>query len=156
MPRSDLLKGRYSAAGHVYHITCTTHKRTPYFEEPAFARIVIREMRSLHEAHHVDSLAWVLMPDHLHWLFTLQSERDMADVMQSVKGRSARLINEFLHRNGAIWQKGFYDHTVRSDENLKHIARYIVANPLRAGLVQQIGDYPWWDAVWLENSLMVG
>ncbi|WP_410499119.1 REP-associated tyrosine transposase [Chitinibacter sp. S2-10] len=156
MPRSDLLKGRCSMTHQAYHITCTTYRRARWFESPALARIVIREMRALHEANSVDSLAWALMPDHFHWLFTLQSERDLAGVMQSLKGRSAKLINDHLHRSGTVWQKGFYDHAVRANENLQQIARYIVANPLRAGLVQNIGDYPWWDAVWLENSLHVG
>ncbi|MGH8412134.1 MAG: REP-associated tyrosine transposase, partial [Pseudomonas sp.] len=38
---------------------------------------------------------------------------------------------------------------IRRDEDLPAVARYIVANPLRAGLVEKIGDYPLWDAVWL-------
>jgi hypothetical protein len=48
-----------------------------------------------------------------------------------------------------VWQKGFYDHALREGEALQNVARYIVANPLRAGLVAHIGDYPLWDAVWL-------
>lgn len=48
-----------------------------------------------------------------------------------------------------IWQAGFHDHAVRREEDLAGIARYIVANPLRAGLVDAIGDYPLWDALWL-------
>ena len=42
-----------------------------------------------------------------------------------------------------------YDHALRKDEDVKKIARYIIANPLRAGLVEKIEDYPYWDAVWL-------
>jgi hypothetical protein len=38
---------------------------------------------------------------------------------------------------------------LRKDEDLQTVARYIVANPLRAGLVEKIGDYPLWDAIWL-------
>ena len=52
-------------------------------------------------------------------------------------------------RVSPVWQRGFYDHAIRREENLRNVARYIVANPLRAGLVQQIGDYPLWDAIWL-------
>jgi putative transposase len=46
-------------------------------------------------------------------------------------------------------KKAFYDHAVRKDEDVQGIARYIVANPLRAGLVKHIGYYPLWDAIWL-------
>ena len=44
-----------------------------------------------------------------------------------------------------------YDHVLRNDEDVRATARYIVADPLRAGLVDSIGDYPLWDAVWLSR-----
>jgi REP element-mobilizing transposase RayT len=70
--------------------------------------------------------------------------------MGRAKGSSARQINSLLGRSGApVWQRGFHDHALRGDEDVRAIARYIVANPLRAGLVRAIGDYPWWDAEWL-------
>jgi hypothetical protein len=48
-----------------------------------------------------------------------------------------------------IWQAGFHDRAMRKEENLQAFARYIVANPVRAGLVNRVGDYPHWDAMWL-------
>ena len=42
-----------------------------------------------------------------------------------------------------------YDHGLRDGEDIKQLSRYILANPLRAGLVEFAGDYPHWDAVWL-------
>ena len=48
-----------------------------------------------------------------------------------------------------MWQAAFHDHALRKEENLHEIARYIVANPLRAGLVSSLAEYPHWDAVWL-------
>ena len=47
---------------------------------------------------------------------------------------------------------GFHDHALREEENLLHAARYIVANLKRAGLVQRVSDYPYWDAIWLEQK----
>jgi REP element-mobilizing transposase RayT len=96
----------------------------------------------------VETLAWVLMPDHLHWLFIL-GDGELANVVRVSKSRSARAVNLMLQREGPVWQKGYYDHAVRDDEDLRKLARYIVDNPLRSGLVQRIGDYPLWDAVWL-------
>ena len=69
--------------------------------------------------------------------------------MKRIKGASARALNDRLGRHGALWQPGFYDHALRKDEDRLGTARYIVANPLRAGLVQRLGDYPHWDSVWL-------
>jgi REP element-mobilizing transposase RayT len=52
-------------------------------------------------------------------------------------------------RPNAIWQDGYHDHALRSEENLQDAARYIVMNPVRAGLVESIREYPLWDAKWL-------
>ena len=62
-------------------------------------------------------------------------------------GRTAHALGR------ATWQTNYYDHAIRQDEDLRKVARYIVANPLRAGLVEQIGDYPLWDAMWLNETL---
>ncbi|WP_227875135.1 REP-associated tyrosine transposase [Oceanisphaera profunda] len=94
-------------------------------------------------------LAWVIMPDHLHWLMQLGESHDLSSTLQLCKGRSARAINLHLNRQGRLWQKGLNETTIRKDEDLRMVARYIVANPLRAQLVKKLGDYPLWDAVWL-------
>jgi len=83
------------------------------------------------------------MPDHLHWLFHLGKKRSLSRVVGVVKAFSARTIGQ------PVWQAGFHDHVVRRDQDLRRLARYVVGNPLRAGLVEAIGDYPHWDAVWL-------
>jgi putative transposase len=66
--------------------------------------------------------------------------------MQLFKGRTAHAIGE------PIWQANYHDHAIRQDEDMRKIARYIVANPLRAGLVESINDYPLWDAVWMNPA----
>ncbi len=71
-------------------------------------------------------------------------------VRWAVKCHSARKINDLIRSRGSpVWQQGFHDHALRREEDAVHVARYIVANPLRAGLVGRIGDYPLWDAAWL-------
>jgi len=70
-------------------------------------------------------------------------------VMKSFKTRSAKRINEALNRTGALWQRAYYDHAIREDEDIRKIARYIISNPLRSGLVSDIGKYSLWDAMWL-------
>jgi putative transposase len=148
MSRDALRRGRYSASGQLYHITTCTRERRPLFTGAACARVVIGQMRRLHEDHVVSSLAWVLMPDHLHWLFALTDAGELSSVIKRLKGRSAIALRPFIGP-GPVWQRGFHDHALRSEEDVQAVARYIVANPVRAGLVSRIGDYPWWDAVWL-------
>jgi len=149
MSYANLRKGRHSATDQIYHVTIAAAGRQPLFVDFKIARTVVAEMRLLHDHQVVNSLAWVLMPDHLHWLFQLRDRQDLAAAIKALKGRSARAIHRQLGRRGALWQRGYHDHAVRTDEDLAAIARYIVANPLRARLVKSVGDYPLWDAVWL-------
>ncbi len=87
------------------------------------------------------TLAFVVMPDHLHWLMQLGDTHTLPQVVASVKSVSA-------HRLGyPIWQPGYYEHALRREEDVRALARYIIENPLRAGLVTRIGDYPHWDAI---------
>ncbi len=89
------------------------------------------------------------MPDHAHWLIQLGEKDTLSQVINRIKSSSARLANHSLDRQGKLWQAAYYDHAVRAEEDLRNMARYIVANPLRAGLVQRIHDYPFWNAVWV-------
>lgn len=150
MPYDDLRKGRYSEAGRAYFVTAVLADREQrYFADFFCARLVVLGMQQLHEEQAVYSMAWVVMPDHVHWLFQLGATASLSAVMKAFKARTALRINAYLGRSGRLWQKSFYDHAVREEEDVKGIARYIVANPLRAKLVERIGDYPYWDAIWL-------
>lgn len=144
-----LRKGRVSESGRIYHVITSTHDRYPYFTSFARGRCVVGEMHRLAEEGCVDSLAWVLMPDHLHWLFALTEKNSLPEVIRLLKGRSAFALNRFLQRHGPVWQKSFYDHALRRDEDVRLMAQYIIANPLRRGLVEDVLDYPLWDMSWL-------
>ena len=89
------------------------------------------------------------MPDHLHWLLQANSQRSLSASVCVVKSGAARQVNALRGTLGRVWQRGFYDRAVRREDDLVDIARYIVANPVRAGLVRSIRDYPHWDAIWL-------
>ena len=143
-----LRKGRWSQHGQAYLVTTNTIERQPRFSDLWSGREVILAMKAIHNYGLLHSHAFVLMPDHLHWLFTLRRE-SLATVMQEFKSLSARAVNRRLHARGPLWQQGFHDHAIRNDESLIRIARYIIANPLRANLVTRINDYPHWDARWL-------
>ncbi|MHB0818006.1 REP-associated tyrosine transposase [Stutzerimonas stutzeri] len=143
-----LRRGRFSETGRIYLLTSVTHTREPVFTDFTSARLLIDELRLVQQNGWASSLAWVVMPDHLHWLVQL-NDRMLADVMKRVKSNSSRRINRCLGRTGALWQDGFHDRAVRQDEDVVAMARYIVANPVRAGLVRRVGDYPFWDAAWL-------
>ncbi|WP_337955301.1 transposase [Pseudomonas sp.] len=140
--------GRSSQQGQIYLITTVLQNRRPLFTDHSLARLLIHELRAAHEHNWAASLAWVVMPDHLHWLLQLE-QHSLPEVVRRIKNNSARHINRQIGLDGSIWQKGYHDRTIRHEDDLIAIARYVVANPLRAGLVSRIGDYPLWDAVWL-------
>ena len=144
----DLRRGRLSEPGRPYLITTTTHNRYPVFRDFEVARLLILELHSTCNELGIESLAFVVMPDHLHWLLLLNHSL-ISEVARRVKGKSAYAINRHRRCHSIIWQKGFHDRAIRKDEDVKAIARHIIADPLRAGLVTRVGDYPFWDAVWL-------
>ncbi|HZX70641.1 MAG TPA: transposase [Rhodanobacter sp.] len=146
MTYNDLRKGRVSQTGLAYHITAATHHRVPHFASFDNGRKVVRVLMGLHAEGRAETLCYVVMPDHLHWLMLLHAGK-LSDAVRLLKGRSARAIGR------PVWQANYFDHAVRTDEDLRTMARYIVANPLRAHLVERIGDYPLWDAVWLDDTL---
>jgi REP element-mobilizing transposase RayT len=144
----NLRIGRISEAGRPYLVTTVTHNRHPLFLDWRIGRLLVLHLRDATEQGYVDTLAWVVMPDHLHWLMVPGSESVNAAIRR-VKSRSARAINQKLGAAGPVWQKGYHDHAVRRQQDMRALARYVIANPLRAGLVESIGDYPLWDAIWL-------
>jgi thiamine-phosphate pyrophosphorylase len=115
---------------------------------PEPARSIVLE-HCLHEHQvTVDMHAVVVMPDHVHLLYTalLLEQRppiSLPEIMHSIKGGSAHAVNKFLGRKGHVWQEEFFDHVLRSSESCKEKAGYIWMNPVRAGLVERPQDYPW-------------
>lgn len=140
--------GRYSEPGRIYLLTSVAQGRQPVFADWRLGRCVVKEFRNAQEQGLIHSLAWVVMPDHFHWLVELQSGTLQA-LMQGTKSRSAIAVNRMRGCSEQLWQRGFHDRALRYDEDLLTAARYIIANPLRARLVKRVGDYPLWDAVWL-------
>ena len=91
------------------------------------------------------------MPDHWHGLIELGERDDLSIVMnrfKSVTSKHIRRVRQTEHMPG-IWARGFHDHALRYEEDIRAAARYIVANPIRANLVGKIGDYPYWNCIWL-------
>jgi REP element-mobilizing transposase RayT len=130
-------------------VTTVTHGRRPLFEDPYLARIMVRTLRNLSGEGICATHAFVLMPDHVHWLIAL-SAGTLAGLVARAKSRSAREINVQLSKQGSpVWQRGFHDHALRRDEDVRAVARYVVANPVRAGIVGSVRNYPWWDAEWV-------
>lgn len=149
MPYTALRRGRASIGDQIYLVTTVTRGRARLFEDLHLGRIVARTLYSEPTVARATTLAYVVMPDHLHWLLQLRPGSNLGDVVRFVKGRCAFQINRATGTGGQLWQPSFYDHALRKEEDLQNVARYVVCNPLRAGLVRRINDYSLWDAIWV-------
>ena len=142
-----LRRGRVSIPGQIYHVTTATHDRTPLFADFSRGRVVVNALREA-ECAGAKTLAFCVMPDHFHWLLQL-GEQTSGAVVCRVKGRSATRLNRLEGFAHPVWQRAYFDRAIRRDDDLEVVARYIIENPLRKGLVTRVGDYPLWDSIWL-------
>jgi REP element-mobilizing transposase RayT len=149
LPASHRLRiGRYAEQNRIYLLTANTLGREPVFRDFFLGRLVVEQFRAAQNQGYANSLAWVVMPDHFHWLIELQNG-SLSGLMQRIKSLSTKAVSLSTGRKISLWQRGFHDRALRREEDLVKLARYVVANPLRAELVEKLGDYPLWDAIWV-------
>lgn len=141
MASPSLQRGRISSTGNCYVVTTVTAGRARLFVDTANAQEVIHWLRASDDQGRTESVAWVVMPDHIHWMFYLR-QTPLAIVMRTFKSRSAKAINQLNKTQGALWQPGYYDQLQRDERQLMTEATYILTNPVRAGLAAGTNDYP--------------
>ena len=96
--------------------------------------------------------ALVVMPDHVHLIFTpmtdpLGKPYGLSEILGGIKGASAHTINKHLKRRGPVWQDESFDHILRREEKLEEKVEYVRQNPVRKGLVKAPEEYPY---TWVE------
>ncbi len=77
-------------------------------------------------------ISYAIMPNHVHLL--IEPKKNLAFIMKSIKGKSAKLINESLKMNGSFWAREYYDKVLRNDKQINNTIRYIINNPIKANL----------------------
>jgi len=124
---------------------CTDHR----WFLPEHVRSTVLESCLHHNGTKFDLRVAVVMPDHVHMIFTplVNSEAlevySLAEIMDAIKGASAHKINKVLRRKGRVWQPESFDHVLHSSESIDAKIIYLLDNPVRAGLVTQRTSYPW-------------
>jgi len=149
--RVALRQGRVSITGQGYLVTVVTHRRLCLFLDPLQARIASRIIHSDASWGDASLLAWVLMPDHWHGLVQLGDESLMR-VVSRFKAHVTRALRAACAIDGPVWDRSFHDHALRVDEDVRQAARYVVANPVRAGLATSARGYPYWNATWIGSD----
>jgi REP element-mobilizing transposase RayT len=83
--------------------------------------------------------AWCVMPNHVHVVARFFPAQTLATVVHSWKSFSAKQANQILGRHGVFWQREYYDHLIRSEEEFERAIRYVTENPAKA----QLKDWKW-------------
>ena len=129
--------GLYKEQGQPFTITVCTHKKISLCSK--FGELIFQSVMEGHLSKQSDLMAVCVMPDHIHLLLAPIS-KNLIDLIGEWKGYTTH----FLWKEGYIgkvWQRSFYDHALRCEEDLIKVAEYIVYNPVRKGLVKDWREY---------------
>ncbi len=133
---------RFAAKNLPSFVTTNTRERSPIFVPPAACELLIRTIDEVRAENSFLLLALTIMPDHLH-LILVPSVEPLGRIIQLIKGRFAYAYNQGAGRRGAVWQSRYHERTLRSERALLRAIEYVHQNPVTAGLVVDVGDYPW-------------
>ena len=142
-----LRKGRKSIKNQHYLITTAVHNRKSILNQPETAQIILSSLHWLESQKRIVLYAAVIMPDHLHLVAALR-QGSLSQLMRGFKSYTAKEINSCLNRQGKFWQPQYHDHALRKDEDLNKVVLYALNNPVRAGLVDDFHEYPYWYCRW--------
>lgn len=137
--------------GASYFVTFSTRKE---FVLPGDARTVIFDHCLFENQRTVHMHSFVVMPDHVHLLFTLLEDENgvlhsLSKIMNGIKGASSRSVNKLLGRRGTLWEPESFDRMAQSDGQFEYAMLYIIQNPIAAGLAKGPDDYRW---AWREST----
>ncbi|HMB25148.1 MAG TPA: transposase, partial [Anaerolineales bacterium] len=109
---------------------------------------LIAEAIHYRDAKVYDLISFCIMPNHVHLIFTPQEKEkgtfySLTEILHSLKRHTARQSNLILRRSGPFWQDESYDSIVRDETELERIVKYVLYNPVKAGLVKEQSDWKW-------------
>jgi REP element-mobilizing transposase RayT len=115
-----------------------------HLRNPAIAKVVSEALLHFHERRY-RLLAWCVMPNHVHVVVRLFPGHSLAAVLHSGKSYTAKRAADVIGITGSIWQREYYDHLLRSEAEFERAVRYVVENPVKAGLRN-------WPFVWARGQ----
>src|SRR5262245_38440207 len=132
-----------------YFLTICTYDRTRLFVDDQSVRLVLMQLSRTAGDQWFVVIAYCFMPDHVHIL--VEGNHPAADFCEFVRIFKQRSAFAWKQRSGtALWQRGYFEHVLRDDEDTIGVARYILENPVRGNLVQRPEDYPYLGSMTME------
>lgn len=139
-------------AGARYFFTLVSHQRHPVLTEAplrASLRRAIERVR-LHRPFVIEG--WVLLPDHLHCVWRMpEGDADFGSRWSMIKRLTSQAIalpgtvslSRSLRRESGLWQRRFWEHRIRDEDDYQRHMDYLHFNPVKHGLVDRVVDWPW-------------
>ena len=136
-----------------YSLTFGTHKRLRLFADGRRVESALGQIRRTCDDEQFALLAYCFMPDHLH--VVVEGQTPASDLRRFVKIAKQRIAFVFRTTFGvpATWQHGYYERVLRSDEATDVVVRYVLENPVRAGMVRVAEEFAYSGALfWPEPT----
>lgn len=142
--------------GGTYFFTVVTFKRQRFLIEPKSRRILREVIAIVRQQHPFSIDAWVLLPDHMHCIWTLpEGDADFSKRWGLIKAKFSQETREIFfrpelcsqsnlkRRESTVWQRRFWEHYIRNDADYQRHVDYIHYNPVKHGLVTQVAHWPY-------------
>jgi putative transposase len=129
----------------IYFITVCTAARKPILAQPAAFAILHAEFESAPSRYGWSIGRFVVMPDHLHFFCAERGSvapTSLSRFIGGFKQWTSKGIAQSQIARPPLWQREFFDHLLRAEESYESKWRYVLENPVRAGLVQRSQDWP--------------
>ncbi len=133
------LASKVYAGPGAFSVTLSTAYRRKLFCDESVINVCLSALTGATMREGVEVLAYCFMPDHLHLLLEAKEGSNLIGFMKTFKQMSAFRYRQAFHRH--LWQKGYYDHVLRKEEDVRSVAQYIFENPVRAGLIDSTDEY---------------
>ena len=96
-----------------------------------------------HDGNHFDLRAWVVMPNHVHFLARFEEGNSLPTAIQSLKSFTGHQLKKLHPEMQEIWQQGYFDRFMRNDDHFLRTRAYIHQNPTKAKLCKKEEDFIW-------------
>ncbi|MEZ5347429.1 MAG: transposase [Pyrinomonadaceae bacterium] len=140
--RNSLRLQRFDYSYGCSFVTIVAKDRRRFFTDKRIAKSTIETLLDLRIERKFNLYTYCLMPDHLHALIGVgESGLTLGRICGEFKSLSTRKFWNF--HDGKLWQREFYDHVIRNEEDFVETVKYIRLNPVRAKLVESWKDWPY-------------
>ncbi len=131
-----------------YHVRIATWNRVRHFMDGEVARMVRERLLTFAANHDVAINAYCFMPDHVHLLLAGRCPHAQLRTFIGAWKQNTGYAFRRMRTGARLWQPSYFDRVLREVEGNETVARYILENPVRAGLAARLGDYPYAWCAW--------